>query len=183
MRQHANGQLRIQGDVVQFEPNGRPSAQVSSSSIQDISLGTEDKQIGGVPMTLGKGELESLSNGACRSIKSTPGDVIIERSFRDAIYENLLEELAKTKQFKHLYRSGDRKCKGRSPPVHFEDNGASLRAGKRDQAGGNYREWSDQIERSHSVAHTRGSPGAGTCRRRQCPVHRQQPASYPQSGT
>lgn len=54
MRQNANGQLRIQGDVVQFEPNGRPSAQVSSSSIQDISLGTEDKQIGGVPMTLGK---------------------------------------------------------------------------------------------------------------------------------
>jgi hypothetical protein len=54
VRQNANGQLRIQGDVVQFEPNGRPSAQVSISSIQDISLGTEDKQIGGVPMTLGK---------------------------------------------------------------------------------------------------------------------------------
>jgi hypothetical protein len=44
--------------------------------------------------------------------KVAPGDVIIERSFRDAIYENLLEELAKTKQFKHLYRSGDRNAKG-----------------------------------------------------------------------
>jgi hypothetical protein len=43
--------------------------------------------------------------------KVDPGDVIIERSFRDAIYENLLEELAKTKQFKHLYRSGDRNAK------------------------------------------------------------------------
>jgi hypothetical protein len=43
--------------------------------------------------------------------KVAPGDVIIERSFRDAIYENLLEELAKTKQFKHLYRSGDRNAK------------------------------------------------------------------------
>jgi hypothetical protein len=44
--------------------------------------------------------------------KVNPGDVIIERSFRDAIYENLLKELAKTKQFKQLYRSGDRNAKG-----------------------------------------------------------------------
>jgi hypothetical protein len=43
--------------------------------------------------------------------KVDPGNVIIERSFRDAIYENLLEELAKTKQFKQLYRSGDRNAK------------------------------------------------------------------------
>src|SRR5579859_3469369 len=43
--------------------------------------------------------------------KVDPGDVIIERSFRDAIYENLLAELAKTKQFKKLYRSGDRNTK------------------------------------------------------------------------
>jgi hypothetical protein len=43
--------------------------------------------------------------------KVDPGNVIIERSFRDAIYENLLEELAKTKQFKQLYRSGDRNTK------------------------------------------------------------------------
>jgi hypothetical protein len=54
VRPNAKGQLRIQGDVVQFERNGSPSAQVSIGSIQDISLGTEDKQIGGVPMTLGK---------------------------------------------------------------------------------------------------------------------------------
>jgi hypothetical protein len=54
VRSNAKGQLRIQGDLVQFERNGSPSAQVSIRSIQDISLGTEDKQIGGVPMTLGK---------------------------------------------------------------------------------------------------------------------------------
>jgi len=54
VRPNANGQLRIQGDMIQFERNGKPPAQVSISSIQDISLGTEDKQIGGVPMTLGK---------------------------------------------------------------------------------------------------------------------------------
>lgn len=54
VRPNANGQLRIQGDMVQFERNGNPSAQLSIRSIQDISLGTEDTQIGGVPMTLGK---------------------------------------------------------------------------------------------------------------------------------
>jgi len=54
VRPNANGRLRIQDNMVQFERNGSLSAQVSISSIQDISLGTEDKQIGGVPMTLGK---------------------------------------------------------------------------------------------------------------------------------
>ena len=54
VRPNADGQLRIQGDIVQFEPDGSLSAQVSIRSIQDISLGTEDKQIGGTPMTLGK---------------------------------------------------------------------------------------------------------------------------------
>jgi hypothetical protein len=54
VRPNANGQLSIQADMLQFERNGSPSAQVSISSIQDISLGTEDKQMGGVPMTLGK---------------------------------------------------------------------------------------------------------------------------------
>jgi hypothetical protein len=37
-----------------------------------------------------------------------PGDVDIEPAFRVAIYENLLVELAKTKQFKQVFRSGDR---------------------------------------------------------------------------
>jgi|tagenome__1003787_1003787.scaffolds.fasta_scaffold20588977_2 hypothetical protein len=54
VRPNASGQLRIQGDMMQFERKGSPSAQVSIRSIQDISLGTEDKQIGGMPMTLGK---------------------------------------------------------------------------------------------------------------------------------
>jgi hypothetical protein len=37
-----------------------------------------------------------------------PGDVGLEPSFKAAIYENLLEELAKTAQFNQLFRSGDR---------------------------------------------------------------------------
>ena len=41
-----------------------------------------------------------------------PGDVNIEPAFRIAIYENLLVELAKTKQFKQVFRSGDRNASG-----------------------------------------------------------------------
>jgi len=37
-----------------------------------------------------------------------PGDVGLDLSFGAAIYENLLEETAKTKQFKQVFRSGDR---------------------------------------------------------------------------
>ena len=44
--------------------------------------------------------------------KIDPGDLNIEPAFRIAIYENLLEELAKTKQFKRVYRSNDRQAKG-----------------------------------------------------------------------
>lgn len=40
--------------------------------------------------------------------KVAPGDVNIGPSFRIAVYENLLQELAKTKQFKQVLRSGDR---------------------------------------------------------------------------
>lgn len=40
--------------------------------------------------------------------KVDPGDVGLDPSFRAAIYENLLEELAKTDEFKQVFRSGDR---------------------------------------------------------------------------
>jgi hypothetical protein len=39
--------------------------------------------------------------------KVDPGDVILESAFRVAIYENLLDEMAKTKRFKQVFRSGD----------------------------------------------------------------------------
>src|ERR1700722_18164193 len=41
-----------------------------------------------------------------------PGDVDIEPAFRVAIYENLLVELAKTNQFKQVFRNGDRNASG-----------------------------------------------------------------------
>jgi hypothetical protein len=44
--------------------------------------------------------------------KVDPGDVNIEPAFRVAIYENLLVELAKTMQFKQVFRLGDRNSSG-----------------------------------------------------------------------
>jgi hypothetical protein len=44
--------------------------------------------------------------------KVQPGDVNLGPAFRIAIYENLLEELAKTKQFKEVLRSGERRADG-----------------------------------------------------------------------
>jgi hypothetical protein len=44
--------------------------------------------------------------------KVDPGDVTIEPAFRVAIYENLIDEFSKTKQFKQVFRSGDRNTGG-----------------------------------------------------------------------
>jgi hypothetical protein len=44
--------------------------------------------------------------------KVDPGDVNIEPAFRVAIYANLFVELAKTKQFKQIFRGGDRNAGG-----------------------------------------------------------------------
>jgi hypothetical protein len=54
VRQNATGDLKIQGDAVQFQRDGSPTAQVKIGSIQDIFVEDEDKQVGGTAMTLGK---------------------------------------------------------------------------------------------------------------------------------
>ena len=43
--------------------------------------------------------------------KINPGDVDLESAFQVAIYENLLDEVGKTKRFKQVFRSGDRNAK------------------------------------------------------------------------
>ena len=53
-RHNANGELRIQGDELQFQQSGNPAAEVGIRSIQNVALGSEDQQVGGVPMMLGK---------------------------------------------------------------------------------------------------------------------------------
>jgi hypothetical protein len=179
VQRNASGELSIQGDDLSFQQNGKPAAQVSITSIHNISLGEEDNQVGGLPMTLGKtavpfgggrvvslfshkkydsltieyfdnagfhGAIFRLVKGRSETIKSDlithgarattsenpvsmqstpaesvqagqqwsvqvdridPGATTLDPSFSVAIYENLLKELAKSKQFEHVFRSGD----------------------------------------------------------------------------
>ena len=51
---NAGGTLSIEGSALKFQKTGGATVEVSVASIQDISLGVEDKQVGGTPMTLGK---------------------------------------------------------------------------------------------------------------------------------
>jgi hypothetical protein len=53
-RHNATGDLKIQDGAVQFQRDGSSTAQVNISSIQDIFVEDEDKQVGGTAMTLGK---------------------------------------------------------------------------------------------------------------------------------
>jgi hypothetical protein len=53
-KSNCNGTLSIQGDAVQFQQGGKPGAEVKITSIQAVFLGGESKQVGGLPMKLGK---------------------------------------------------------------------------------------------------------------------------------
>jgi hypothetical protein len=51
---NASGDLSIQDHALRFQkPHGSP-AQISVGSIQSLTLGEEDRQVGGVPMTVAK---------------------------------------------------------------------------------------------------------------------------------
>ena len=51
---NANGTLSIQDSVLQFQNGGKPAVEVKIASVQNVFLGEQSKQVGGLPMTLGK---------------------------------------------------------------------------------------------------------------------------------
>ena len=53
-RNNATGNLKIERDALQFQRDGSPIAEVNLSFIQEIFVEDEDKQVGGMAMTLGK---------------------------------------------------------------------------------------------------------------------------------
>jgi hypothetical protein len=53
-RNKAKGILSIDGDALRFQRSGTPSVQVQISSIQDVVLGNQSRQLGGIPLTLAK---------------------------------------------------------------------------------------------------------------------------------
>jgi hypothetical protein len=53
-RNNSTGTLSVQGDSLQFQQNGKPGEKVKIALVRDVFLGAESKQVGGLPMTLGK---------------------------------------------------------------------------------------------------------------------------------
>ena len=53
-KNNAKGELSIQDNALRFQKDGSPAVQVNISSIQDIFLGEQSKQLGGTAATLGK---------------------------------------------------------------------------------------------------------------------------------
>src|SRR5258706_10059233 len=53
-RNNSTGTLSVQDDSLQFQQNGKPGATVKIALVRDVFLGAESKQVGGLPMTLGK---------------------------------------------------------------------------------------------------------------------------------
>jgi len=53
-RDNANGMLSIQGEALQFRKDRKPGVEIKIDSIQDVFVGEQSREIGGVPMTLGK---------------------------------------------------------------------------------------------------------------------------------
>jgi hypothetical protein len=180
VRRNVSGELSIHDDDLSFQRDEGPTTQVSISSIQNISLGQQDRQLGGVPMMMGKaavpygggrvvslfshkkydsliieyldsyggfhGAIFRVAKGQGEAFKNAliahgahiarsedpvpvqsateeslqaqkwsvqidrvdPGGTTLDPCFSDAIYENLLRQLSKSKQFKDVFRSGDR---------------------------------------------------------------------------
>ena len=53
-KSNAGGTLSIQDNSLQFQQNGKAAVQLQIASVQDVFLGERSKQVGGLPMTLGK---------------------------------------------------------------------------------------------------------------------------------
>ncbi len=53
-KSNANGTLSIQETTLQFQKSGKQAVQIQIASLQGICLGQQSKQVGGLPMTLGK---------------------------------------------------------------------------------------------------------------------------------
>jgi hypothetical protein len=51
---NASGTLTIATDALRFQKEGKPAVEVKIASVQDVFLGDESRQVGGLPMTLGK---------------------------------------------------------------------------------------------------------------------------------
>ena len=53
-KSNCDGTLSIQGNELQFQQDGKQSVEVEITSVRQVFLNEENKQVGGLPMSLGK---------------------------------------------------------------------------------------------------------------------------------
>jgi len=53
-KSNCNGTLSTHDNLLQFQQSGQPVAQIDIASVRDVFLGEESKQVGGLPMKIGK---------------------------------------------------------------------------------------------------------------------------------
>ena len=51
---NVNGTLTIDARALRFHPNDGKDAQIDVSSIEDVALGVQDKEVGGTPLAIGR---------------------------------------------------------------------------------------------------------------------------------
>jgi hypothetical protein len=54
MSKNANGDLSIQDGYLRFQKSENSSAQIEVASIRDLTLGEQERQVGGIPMMMAK---------------------------------------------------------------------------------------------------------------------------------
>jgi hypothetical protein len=53
-KSNCSGTLSVQDNFLQFQQTGKTSAHINIGSVRDVFLGEENRQVGGLPLTLGK---------------------------------------------------------------------------------------------------------------------------------
>ena len=54
VRKNAQGQLSVANDTLKFQKNGEAAVEIKTASITSVSTGQQDKQVGGIPVALGR---------------------------------------------------------------------------------------------------------------------------------
>ena len=54
LKENTNGTLTIQANTLRFQPQDGNAAEIKVSSIQEATLGVQDKQVGGTPLAIGR---------------------------------------------------------------------------------------------------------------------------------
>ena len=111
-----------------------------------------------------------------------PGHLDLAHSFQVAIYENLLEELNKTKRFKYVLREGDSKASEIPDLLILKTMVVKYTRWERNAACGDHCERRDKVNGAESTRYTRRQNCAGAHGERECSLLRQQFARYPQFG-